>query len=230
MTRVLISGANRGIGLAMVRRLVTRGDEVVALCRDPARATDLTNLSKSSARLTVLSVDVTDERALSEAAVSLRGSSLDVVVCNAGVMSERGGIDSPGNTAADWQRVLAVNVIGAFLTARTFLPALRKAPAGKLAFISSMMASSALAAGGTLGYRASKAAVANLGANLAAELKPAGIAVGIYHPGWVSTGMGGPTAPVTPDASAAGLIERFDRLSLRTTGVFEDYLGKPYVF
>ena len=93
-----------------------------------------------------------------------------------------------------------------------------------------MMGSSTQASGNVHGYRASKAAAANLGLNLSVELKPAGIAVGIYHPGWVSSDMGGPTAPVSPEASAKGLLERIDKLSLATTGVFEDFQGKPFAF
>ncbi len=231
MTTVLITGANRGVGLALVRTYLGQGAHVVGLARRPGSSADLQKIAVAAeGKLTLLAADVTDEEALAAAARALGDRPLDIVICNAGVMSNRGGIEAPGNDAADWHRVLATNVIGVYLTARTFMPHLKRATAGKLALMSSMMASSELAAGNALGYRASKAAVANLGANLAVELKPAGIAVGIYHPGWVSSDMGGASAPVTPEASAKGLADRIGRLSLDTTGVFEDYLGKPYAF
>lgn len=230
MTTVLITGANRGVGLALARVYAGRGFDVIATARRPETAKELAALSGSSGKVVVLQADVTNEASLAAAAQAIAKRAVDIVICNSGVMSNRGGIEAPGNDAADWNRVLATNVTGVFLSARVFMPNLKRAKAGKLALMSSMMASSELAAGNALGYRASKAAVANLGANLAVELKPAGIAVGIYHPGWVSSDMGGPSAPVTPEASAKGLVQRIDTLSLATTGVFEDYLGKPYAF
>ena len=90
-----------------------------------------------------------------------------------------------------------------------------------------MGADDRLASGGSLIYRASKSAVLNLGRNLAAELKPDGIAVGIYHPGWVQTDMGGPTAAITAQAAANGLAARFAALSPATTGCFETWDGQP---
>ena len=92
------------------------------------------------------------------------------------------------------------------------------------------MASQELAPGGAYIYRASKAAVLNLGRNLAVDLKRDGIAVGIYHPGWVQTDMGGGGANVTQEASAHGLVARFEALSLQTSGVFEAYDGSPIPF
>ena len=230
MATVVITGANRGVGLALARCYAARGHHLIALCRDPGRASELGALAKRGKGVDVLAADVTDEAALAAAAKAVGDRPVDIVICNAGVMSSRGTITDAGHDAAEWARVLASNVTGAFLTAQAFLPQLAKAKTGKLAFMSSIMASSAHAAGKVLAYRASKAAVANLGLNLSIDLKPMGIAVGIYHPGWVSSDMGGPTAPVTPQASAEGLAARIDQLSLVTTGVFEDYLGKPFSF
>lgn len=230
MATVVITGANRGIGLAMTRHYASRGDNVIALARNPGASTELTQLAKSSTAIDIHAADVTDETSLAAAANAVGASAIDIIVCNAGIMSSRGGLTGQGYDAAEWQRVFMTNVAGPFFTARTFLPGLKKAKAGKIAIISSMMGSSTQASGSVYGYRASKAAAANLGANLAVELKPMGIAVGIYHPGWVSSDMGGASAPVTPAASAKGLVARIDTLSLATTGVFEDYQGKPYAF
>ncbi len=229
MARVLVTGANRGIGLQLVSHYLARGDEVVAVVRNPAAAGELEQRAAAASTLTLLPADVTDEKALAAAAATLGNKPLDVVICNAGIMSSRGGLADPGHDAAEWQRVMLVNVGGVFFTARAFLTQLKQAK-GKLAILSSMMGSSTQATGNVYAYRASKAAAANLGANFAVELKPAGIAVGIYHPGWVATDMGGDTAPVKPADSAKGLIARIDKLSLSTTGVFEDFQGKPYAF
>ncbi len=231
MTTVLVTGASRGIGLALVRQYAARGDNVIACVRDPAGATALREFAaKTGDRISIVALDVTDEASAPAAAAAIGNAPIDIVICNAGIMSSRGGIEDAGHDAAEWQRLLMTNVAGPFFTARAFLPALKRAKSGKLAIISSMMGSSTYATGDTLAYRVSKAGAANLGLNLANGLKSKGIAVGIYHPGWVSSDMGGRSAPVTPDDSAKGLIRRIEMLSLQTTGVFEDYAGKPYDF
>jgi NAD(P)-dependent dehydrogenase (short-subunit alcohol dehydrogenase family) len=230
MTAILVTGANRGIGLALVEHYLERGDDVIATARDTSSAVELTDLASRISRLTVVACDVTGEASLAAAAKVAGSRAIDVLVCNAGVMSSRGGINDPGHDAAEWSAILMANTAGVFLTARTFMPHVKRAKAGKIAVISSMMGSSAQANGSVYAYRASKAAATNIGLNLAVELRPDGIAVGIYHPGWVSTDLGGRTAPVTPEASAKGLVQRIDKLTLASSGIFEDYLGKPYAF
>jgi len=126
--------------------------------------------------------------------------------------------------------VMMTNVAGVFFTVRAFLPSLVAAPQPKIAIVSSVMASSEQAPGGAYIYRASKAAATNLARNLAVDLKQPGVAVGAYHPGWVRTDMGGPNADIEVEESAKGLLERFEALSLETTGVFEDYRGKAIPF
>jgi NAD(P)-dependent dehydrogenase (short-subunit alcohol dehydrogenase family) len=100
----------------------------------------------------------------------------------------------------------------------------------KIAIISSQMASSERAPGGSYIYRSSKAAVLNLGRNLASDLRDRGIAVGIYHPGWVVTDMGGAAADISVDQAVAGLVARFDALDLSRTGCFETWDGRPHAF
>ncbi len=118
---------------------------------------------------------------------------------------------------------------GVFLTIQALLPNLR-AGHGRIAIISSQMGSQASAPGGSYIYRASKAAALNLGRNLAVDLAPEGIAVGIYHPGWVQTDMGGRGAEISAAASAAGLAARFAALSVATTGCFERWDGGAIPF
>ena len=110
------------------------------------------------------------------------------------------------------------------------LPNLRLAKLAKIAVISSQMASHERAPGNSYVYRASKAAALNVGRNLAAELSNEGIAVGIYHPGWVSTDMGGDIAPTTVDQSADGLVLRFDELDMASTGCFRTYEGLDHPY
>jgi NAD(P)-dependent dehydrogenase (short-subunit alcohol dehydrogenase family) len=229
MTTVLITGASRGIGLELARVYVQRGDRVIAAAREPSRAEALAMLAKETGRITILAFDVTDTAALAAAAKRIADTPIDLVVANAGIIGPRGAWNAPEQTAAVWTDVLATNVIGAFFTAQAFIPHLQ-ATRGKLALISSIMGSTARSPGGSYAYRASKAAVTNIAANLAAELKPSGVAVGAYHPGWVRTDMGGSGADIAVADSAAGLVARFDHLSLATSGVFEDYRGQPIAF
>lgn len=209
--RVLLTGASRGIGAAMARQLQDAGAEVIGTTR-----------SGDGAQL-----DVTDPASFARLKADLGDDPIDLVICNAGIFPDRGQDLATGYPAEMWSEALSTNVTGVFLTVQTFLPNL-KAARGKVAIISSQMGSSEKASGGGLIYRASKAAAANLGFNLASELRPGGIAVGVYHPGWVRTDMGGDSAAISPEDSAAGLIQRFDALSLETTGCFETYDGKTH--
>lgn len=221
--RILVTGAGRGIGLELLRQAVARGDEVIGTAREGA---GLARIEQAGGR--ALRTDVTDESALAAASAAL-DDPVDLLVCNAGVLRGRGGIGAEDTGADAWQTVLMTNIAGPYLTVRAFLPRLEAAK-GRIAIISSVMGSSERAYGGSYLYCASKAGVTNVARNLAKELGPRGIAVGAYHPGWVRTDMGGPSAAIAPDESARGLLGRFDRLSLETTGVFEDYKGDPIPF
>ncbi len=211
----LITGANRGIGHAMFDAFRDKGEAVTGTHRD-APTTDM------------LRLDVADPGSVSQMAKDFGDTPLDLLVCNAGVYVEK-GLPLEDLTADLWAQAMAVNVTGVFLTIQALLPNLRAA-GGKIAIISSQMASDTNAPGGSYIYRASKAAVLNLGRNLAVDLKGDGIAVGIYHPGWVQTDMGGSSAAITPVQAANGLLDRFDDLSLDTTGCFKTWDGQDHAF
>lgn len=225
----LITGANRGIGLALARLAAERGDRVFAAARRPGAALALTELARTRRSLSVLNIDVTDPEEMAAAAAAVR-SPIDLLICNAGQYVARGGMEDPEYTYDAWHTVMMTNVAGVFFTIRAFLPRLKRAAAPKIAVVSSIMASSERAPGGSYCYRASKAAATNLARNLAVDLREQGIAVGAYHPGWVRTDMGGPNADIEVEESAKGLMQRFDALSLETTGVFEDYRGQAIPF
>lgn len=218
MATILITGGNRGIGRAMAERYLARGDTVHVTARSPATVAD------QHVRLTVHAADVTAPGSLAAVATAMKGAPIDVLICNAGMNAARGGLDASENTAETWARLLATNVTGVFFTAQAFAPQVIAAR-GKIVVISSRMGSSTAAAGSSYLYRASKAAASDLAANLAVELKPKGVAVASYHPGWVKTDMGGSGADIDVATSAAGLIEQFDTLSLDTTGSFVNYDG-----
>mgnify|MGYP003608076995 CR=1 FL=1 len=212
---ILITGANRGLGAALLTHYREAGRAAFGTARMPEG--DL------------LPLDVTAAKSAVALAQRLNGLPLDLLVCNAGIYPDKGQELETGYAAPLWAQGFATNVTGVFLTIQALLPNLRAAK-GKIAILSSAMASDANAPGGSYIYRASKAAVLNLGRNLAADLKPEGISVGIYHPGWVKTAMGGPGAQIEAETSAAGLAARFDALGPDTTGCFEAWDGTPLPF
>lgn len=213
--RVLITGASRGVGAALFDVYARAGHEVFGTSR--AGTAGLHRL------------DVTDPASCAALAATLGDASLDVLVCNAGVYPDK-DVAQGAYTPAMWADGFATNVTGVFLTIEALLPALRRADAGKIAIISSRMGSQQSATGGSYVYRASKAAVLNLGRNLARDLVADGISVGIYHPGWVRTDMGGADADIDVETSARGLHARIEALSPATTGLFEGYDGETLAF
>lgn len=228
MPTALVTGANRGVGLEIARRLAADGTDVIACARDG----DIPG-AETNARLFPATLDVTDAASLDAIAARLAKAELDLLVCNAGKLIGRGGLDDPAYTPEAFAEVLAVNVTGVFMTIQACLPAIRRGGGGrggKIAVISSQMGSSARAKGNAFLYRASKAAATNLAASISHGLKEEGIAVGAYHPGWVRTDMGGGGADISAEESAAGLAARFDALSIETTGCFEFYSGEPIPF
>lgn len=207
--QVILTGGNRGIGAQMTSQLRARGDTVVATSRDGSTGQVL---------------DVTNAAQVAQFAESY-DASLDLLICNAGVYLDKGEIYQTGYDAQLWADTFAVNVTGVFQTVQALTPALKRSKAPKIAIIASQMGSSERAGGKAYIYRASKAAAVNLAMNLAIALKSDKIAVGAYHPGWVQTDMGGSEADIDAATSAAGLITRFDKLSLDHTGIFENYDG-----
>ncbi|MEM1233591.1 MAG: SDR family NAD(P)-dependent oxidoreductase [Pseudomonadota bacterium] len=207
MSHVVITGGSRGIGAALVDGYRDRGDTVSA----PAR--DVLDMAKPGS--------ITSWARTCSAPVNL-------LVCNAGIYEDREESLANGYPAAMWGRSFATNVTGVFLLVQALLPQLQAARHAKVAIISSQMGSSTQASGTSLIYRTSKAAALNLGFNLANGLRADGIAVGIYHPGWVRTDMGGAAADLSVEASRDGLMARFDALTMATTGRFDTWDGRPH--
>ena len=226
MTTILITGANRGIGLALATLALKRGDKVIAGCRMPESATELSGLQKNyPGHCSIIKLDVVDEQSL-ESAASIVREPLDLLVCNAGVQNGYSGMHGEENTMAAFEKVLVTNVASPFFTTRAFLPHLKKSSGpAKVAVISSLMGSQAHTAANAYAYRASKAGANNIAVTLSHELADENIAVATYHPGWVRTDMGGPNGDISPQESAAGLLDRFDELSIEQSGHFINYNG-----
>ena len=205
----LITGSNRGIGLELCRQLRARGEEVIAVCRQPSPELEALGLRIESG------VELSDEASLADLTGRLAGVQLAGAILNAGILEA----DSLEDLQADSiRRQFEVNALAPLLLARALLPHL---PAGsKLALITSRMGSlDDNGSGGYYGYRMSKVALNMAGRSLAVDLQPRGIAVAILHPGMVATRMVG-FSGIPPEQAARGLLERIDALSLATSGSF----------
>jgi NAD(P)-dependent dehydrogenase (short-subunit alcohol dehydrogenase family) len=212
MTTTLITGANRGIGLALAKIAQERGDDVVAAVRTSSPELDALGVRVEPG------VDVSNEAALNDLARRLAGTRIDVLIANAGIMG--------GDDVADMRRQFEVNALGPLLTVRALRGSLGRG--SKVALITSRMGSiDDNSSGGMYGYRMSKAALNMAGKSLAIDMKEDGIAVTILHPGAVRTDMTGGGGQVEPEDSARGLLARIDELTTEKTGGFWHQNGTP---
>jgi len=207
MATVVVTGANRGIGLELAKAFKARGDEVIGACRKPSE-----QLKALGVRIE--SLDVTDEASVQ--AFAGRVDGVDVLVNNAGVLAQ----ETLDNLDTDSiRRQFEVNALGPLRVTAALRPKLNKG--GKVAIITSRMGSvSDNTSGSMYGYRMSKAAVNMAGKSLAEDLKGDQVAVALLHPGFVRTEMTGGNGMVGPDESARGLVARIDELDLEHTGTF----------
>ncbi|HEY1708785.1 MAG TPA: SDR family oxidoreductase [Rhizomicrobium sp.] len=219
MTTILITGANRGIGLEFVKQYAAEGADVIACCREPAKADAL---KKIGGNVRVMALDVSDPKSVEALKRDLGDTPLDIVINNAGISGPREKTD--GVIAFDkWVEVFAVNSVAPVMIAGALHANLRHGHDKKLVTITSQLGSIANHGGGALPYHASKAAVNSFMHGLSKEWAKDGIVVGIFHPGWVQTDMGGKSAPVTPEQSVHGLRERIKELNSKNSGTFRDY-------
>ncbi len=209
MNKILITGANRGIGLELCRQLAARGDEVIAVCRTASQA-----LAELNVRV-LDGVDVTDAASVDSLQSRLGSESLDWLINNAGILSVE-TLDNLNFNAME--RQFRVNSLGPLRVTAALSANLAKG--SKVGIITSRMGSiEDNTSGKYYGYRMSKAAVNMAGMCLARDLKDQGVAVALLHPGMVATDMTGGQG-VTPEHSAKGIIQRMDALDMDTSGSF----------
>jgi len=227
---VLITGANRGIGFALVQVFLQEGWSVIATAREPAKASDLNQSgTKYPGRLRIEALDVAQPATVAALGQKLAGEKIDVLVNNAGTA----GTKRKTTLEADvdcFAAMFETNTTGPLRVSLALLEPLRKASKAsgiaKIATISSVMGSMSSAASDYIVYRASKAAVNKIMQGLATDLAPENIAVNILHPGWVRTDMGGKNADIDVETSARGLYQQITRRGMAETGSFVDYTGK----
>ncbi|MFZ9584654.1 MAG: SDR family oxidoreductase [Pseudohongiellaceae bacterium] len=230
MQTIVITGANRGIGLALVRTFLQAGDHVIAACRAPDKASALTSLQQAGQSLEILPLEVTDASSIGRFAAELRGRRIDVLVNNAGVM---GGPQQELRDMdyAAWLRTFEVNTLAPFHLSVRLLDSLARAPRPRIVTLSSQMGAFGRELGsGRYAYRSSKTAVSKVMQVLANELRARGVIVCPVHPGWVKTDMGGAAAEISPEESAAGLHRLIEGLTLEQSGRFWTWDGREHVW
>jgi NAD(P)-dependent dehydrogenase (short-subunit alcohol dehydrogenase family) len=217
----IVTGANRGIGLELVRQLVARGVKVEAGCRIPDTADEL---RATGARVHAL--DVSSDASVAAFARALDGVAIDLVINNAGLYGgARQRVADFDHAAAT--RTFETNALGALRVTQAFLPHLRRGAGKKLAHISSRMGSiGATTSPGDLAYRVSKVALNMISKSIALELHDDHIISIVVHPGWVRTEMGGPNAPMTAAESARGILAQIDAARIADSGAFLDLKGE----
>lgn len=214
----LVTGASRGIGLALTRRLLERGDTVVATARHPEDS-DLARLEAPEGRLHRVALDVADGDSVRAAAeeTARKVDRIDVLVNNAGI----GGGRAPVGAIApeDVLKVYDVNAVGPLRVVQAFKPLTDRGEGKKLVFVTSKMGSIAdNRSGGAYAYRMSKAALNMLAKGLSIDLRPEGYLTLAIHPGWVKTDMGGPNALHGLDESVKGILRLVDGLTAEHSG------------
>lgn len=226
MANVAITGAGRGIGLELASQHLAAGDRVFALVRNPASAETVRGLAEGSdGKLTVHALDVGDDASVASGAADTGGEPIDVLYNVAGVTGPAGNELEKADWAA-WDETFRIMVQGPLRVTQAFLPRLRSG--SKVIMVSSQLGASTWPMGGFYAYGAAKAALNRLSRSLALDLKDRGIVVGIVHPGWVQTDMGGPNAQISSEESATGLRTLADQWSLEESGEFKRWDGSTH--
>lgn len=223
---VLITGANRGIGLAFVQQYLQAGDEVIACVRDINRVVELQTLIDGSKNASIMQLDVTDEQSVARLIVDLDGKPIDILINNAGTLEDEGQSLSQ-LPVATFKQVFEVNVIGVFSVVQSLLSNVLASEQKKIVALSSILGSiSNTTSKGSYAYRSSKAALNMLCRTISLEVKEQGGIVFLFHPGWVQTDMGGPSATVTAKDSVSGMHQLIAANQCVQENGYFDYRGE----
>jgi NAD(P)-dependent dehydrogenase (short-subunit alcohol dehydrogenase family) len=226
--RVVVTGANRGIGLELARQLLARGDHVEATVRRPDEATELRALGGP---LRIHRVEVTDATSIAAFAAAI-AEPIDIVINGAGVYGGKGQSIrqmSDDLASTDVLQTFDVNAVGPLRVSLALLPHVRRGTAKKLVHITSGMGSiTDNTSGGYYAYRMSKAALNMMSKSLAVDLRADGILSVVINPGWVQTDMGGANAPTPVAESVREILARIDETTLEDSGAFLNWKGNRY--
>ena len=229
MATILVTGANRGLGLEFTRQYLADGDAVIAATRDPGAAHRLRQLERDSkGSLILVEADVADSASVRRAATHLQAPAIDILINCAGVIGgDRQTIGSIDYH--EWMRVLDVNVLGPLRVCEAYLDRVARSDRRLIVTLTSGMGSLAdNTSGGSIAYRTSKAAVNMAMRTAAIDLKSRGISCVVLNPGWVKTDLGGPNAKLSPEQSVAAMRRLIAELGPNDSGRFYNYDGREY--
>lgn len=222
---ILITGANRGIGLTLAEQFAEDGWQVLACCRNPDQADDLLTLSERLPSIELHALDVTDYRQMDGLAAKLRDLPIDILLSNAGIYGPR-DMAFGEVTAEGWREVFEVNSIAPLMLAQAFVESVALSRQKLIAVVSSKMGSIGdNARGGSYIYRSSKTAVNQVVKSMSTDLAGRGISVITLHPGWVQTDMGGPSAEISAAESSSGLKSVLQSAGPAESGQFINFDG-----
>ena len=228
MKTILITGANRGIGLEFCKQYARDGWRILACTRYPERSGALNTLAASHwEQVTAYALDVGDHAQIERLAQSLSGESIDLLINNAGIYTTSPAGDFGNADYEAWMRALRINTLAPLKMVQTFMPQIIRSSQKTTVTISSKMGSIAdNTSGGSYIYRKSKAAVNMIVKTLAIDLKSAGIISVALHPGWVKTDMGNANALISTTESVTGMRNVISHLALADSGKFIAYNGR----
>ncbi|MFG0245422.1 MAG: SDR family oxidoreductase [Phycisphaerales bacterium JB052] len=222
MTTILITGANRGLGLGMAKHATERGYTVIGTARNPDSADELKSIASRVEQL-----DTSSRESVDAIAQRLGDTPIDILINNAGIFPHECDDINDLDLEA-FERVFQTNTMGPLMLTKALLPNVGSSDRKLVVSITSNLGSINDASKGQmgfLGYRTSKAALNMANATMAHQLKPKGITCVVVHPGWVQTDMGGQAADLTPDQSTSSIMNTIDQLSAKDNGRFVDYKG-----
>lgn len=227
MRTVLITGANRGLGLEFCRQYAREGWQVLACCRDPDHAEALRHLAAHSPALSLHRLDVERFEQIDALAQTLAGQPIDLLLNNAGIYGDSAQTPFGALDYDQWARVLKIDTLAPVKLAEALLPQLELGSGRLIASITSLMGSIAdNSGGGSPMYRSAKAALNAAMRTLSIDLRDRGVGVLLLHPGWVQTDMGGAKAPTQPEDSVSGMRQVIAAYTPADSGRFLDFRGK----
>lgn len=234
MQRILITGANRGVGFALVQQYVKDEDiKIFATCRTPESATELNALAEQHAdKITVVQVDINDLASIEASVIAVESetNALDVLINNAGI-NPKGTPEANvlgQMTAEAVGHIVTTNSVSPLIVSQAYRHLLKNGNKPRLVMVSSQMGSLARGGSGSYAYRMSKASMNMAAKTLSDDYAMSGIIVVTTHPGWVQTDMGGAGASITPTESATGLINLIDGLTASDNGKFYRWDGSEH--
>ena len=221
---VLITGANRGLGLEFVRQYSQLGWSVLACCRNLSNSNELEILQKKFSSIEIFQLDVGNLNEIKDLSNTLKDRTIDILLNNAGIYRSGalGSIDTE-----EWIESFKINTIAPYVVIKSFLNNVMRSNQKKIVSITSKMGSiDDNTSGGSYIYRTSKTALNSMMRSMTHDLENTGISTLILHPGWVKTDMGGSNAWINSTESVTGMIQQIEKLSQKNSGEYVDYSGK----